>query len=215
VRKSKIIAASGGVFMLSTLALTGTSTTFAATPATSDVSVASEVGGRLNPLNNSGVTGSAEIEVKNGLLDVDVNASGLLAGSPHAQHIHFGAQARNECPTIADDTNGDFRLTTAEGLPAYGPIKKSLTTSGDTSPASALAVDRFPTAPQGVINYDRSMRTGDALARAIKNGKGVIVVHGVDYNNNGVYDFASAGKSELDPSLPAEATDPATCGLLR
>jgi hypothetical protein len=214
VKRSKIYAAAGSAAMLSTLALTGTSTSFAAT-AGSDDSMATEVEGQLNPLNRSGVFGNAEIEVKNGKLDVDVNARGLLAGSPHAQHIHFGAQARNECPTMADNTNGDFRLTTTEGLPAYGPIRKSLTTSGDTSPASALAVDRFPTAPQGVINYDRTMPTGDALARAIKNGKGVIVVHGVDYNDNGVYDFKSAGKSELDPSLPAEATDPATCGLMK
>jgi len=39
-------------------------------------------------------------------------------------------------------------------------------------------------------------------------------VHGVDYNGNGKYDF-SQGKSDLDPSLPAEATDPALCGVLR
>jgi hypothetical protein len=37
----------------------------------------------------------------------------------------------------------------------------------------------------------------------------------VDYNGNGMYDFKSAGKSDLDPNLPAEATDPATCGVLR
>ena len=54
-----------------------------------------------------------------------------------------------------------------------------------------------------------------AVARAIRHGKGVIVIHGVDYNGNGKYDFASAGKSDLDPSLPAEATDPALCGVLR
>ena len=33
----------------------------------------------------------------------------------------------------------------AEGVPDYGPILKSLTTTGDTSPKSSLAVDRFPT----------------------------------------------------------------------
>ena len=40
-----------------------------------------------------------------------------------------------------------------------------------------------------------------------------MVIHGIDYNHNGKYDF-SAGKSDLDPSLPAEATDPAACGVL-
>jgi hypothetical protein len=199
--------------MLGSLTIGGVSTA-AVQPAMSEFN-ATEVQGNLNPLNSSGVVGHAEIEVRNGMLDVDVHARGLLAGSPHAQHIHFGAQARNECPTIADDDEGDFRIDTTDGLPAYGPIKKSLTTRGDTSPASALAVNRFPSAPRGVINYDRTMSAGTTLAQAIKSGKGVIVIHGVDYNGNGMYDFASAGTSDLDPSLPAEATDPATCGVLR
>ena len=53
------------------------------------------------------------------------------------------------------------------------------------------------------------------MTRAIKSGKGVIVIHGVDHNGNGTYDFEGAGASELDPTLPAEATDPALCGVLR
>ena len=91
----------------------------------------------------------------------------------------------------------------------------SLTTRGDTSPASALAVDRFSTAPKGKIHYHRVITTSKAVSRAISRGEGVLVIHGVDYNNNGKYDFASAGASELDPNLPAEATDPAVCGVLR
>ena len=42
-----------------------------------------------------------------------------------------------------------------------------------------------------------------------------MVIHGADYNHNKRYDFRSAGKSELDPNLPAEATDPVACGVLR
>jgi hypothetical protein len=45
-------------------------------------------------------------------------------------------------------------------------------------------------------------------------GKMAIVQHGVDLNDNGRYDFKAAGKSELDPSLPQEATIPATCGVI-
>jgi hypothetical protein len=103
----------------------------------------------------------------------------------------------------------------AEGLPEYGPIATSLTTRGKTSPASALAVHRFPTAPKGRVHYKRLITTSKAVARAVRHGEGVLVVHGVDYNHNGKYDFAGAGASELDPSLPAEATDPAVCGVLR
>ena len=45
-------------------------------------------------------------------------------------------------------------------------------------------------------------------------GRMAIVQHGVDLNDNGRYDFKAAGKSELDPSLPQEATIPATCGVI-
>ena len=78
-----------------------------------------------------------------------------------------------------------------------------------------LAVNRFPTAPKGQIHYDRSMKTGSRVANGIERGNAVVVIHGVDFNGNGKYDFRSAGKSDLDPALPAEATDPAACGVLR
>ena len=171
---------------------------------------------RLNSLNNSGATGRAEVHAGFRRLHIEVDARGVVKGLPHAMHIHFGAEARHECPTAAmDDSNRDFRLTTSEGVPAYGPVRVSLTTTGDTSPASALAVDRFATAPRGQIHYDRTTKTQRQVVRAIQHGKAVVVIHGVDYNGNGRYDFESAGRSDLDPSLPAEATDPATCGVLR
>ena len=170
----------------------------------------------LNALNNSGVSGHAKVKSSHRTLHIDVKARGLAKNLPHAQHIHFGEQARHECPTAGkDDDNGDFRLTTTEGAPAYGPIRVSLTKRGDTSPASGLAVDRFPTAPKGWIDYERTTKTSREVAKAIRRGEGVVVIHGVDYNGNGTYDFDSAGRSELDPSLPAEATDPAVCGVLR
>ncbi len=170
----------------------------------------------LDSLNNSGAKGHAEVRTRNRKLQIEVHARGLVKGMPHAQHIHFGATARHECPSAAkDDANGDFRITTLEGAPAYGPVKVSFTTSGPTGAGSVLAVKRFPTAPEGKIDYARHTRTSKAVARAIRRGDAVVVVHGVDYNGNGKYDFRSAGKSDLDPSLPAEATDPALCGVLR
>lgn len=214
MRSSRTLAASGGVLMLASLALTGALTTSAASAGSGSGEVETEA--RMNPLNNSGAFGHAEVDVETQRrLDVEIDVRGLAPDLPHAQHIHFGEDARHECPTVADDTNGDFRLTTTEGVPAYGPIRVSLTTSGDTSPASALDVDRFPTAPMGVEDYERDIFTQEGVANAIRQGKAVVVIHGVDYNNNGEYDFESAGKSELDPTLPAEATDPAVCGVLK
>jgi hypothetical protein len=211
-KSSKIIAGAGSALMLGSLALSGSLVTANASSAGADA----RLHAHLNPLNNSGTAGTVRVVVHGTRAYVDLDAFGFAKGLPHAEHIHFGAQARHECPNVSDDTNGDFRLTTGEGLPAYGPIVASLTTRGDTSPASALAITRFPTAPRGAINYDRRINfSSAAVARAIRDGKGVVVIHGIDYNNNGKYDFKSAGKSDLDPSLPAEATDPALCGVLR
>jgi len=203
-------AAAGAVVVSLALAPTGTAATGHHHPAREHT-----VSARLNPLNNSGVTGHGVITVEGRRMHVRYDATKLAPGLPHAAHIHYGAQARHECPTVRDDSNGDFRLNVAEGVPAYGGIVKSLTTRGDTSPDSALAVDRFPTAPRGTVHYKRLITTTRAVAHAVRRGEGVLVVHGVDYNHNGRYDFASAGASELDPSLPAEATDPAVCGVLR
>ena len=169
---------------------------------------------KLRALNKSGVTGKAHVTVQGTKLDVQFRAFHLLKKAPHAVHIHYGEQARNECPTLRDDTNRDKRLTTLEGLPAYGPVAVSLTTKGDTSPDSALAVDRFSNAPKGKISYHRhDIKTDTATAKGIRDGDAVLVIHGVDHNHNGTYDF-SAGKSDLDPKLPAEATNPAACGVL-
>ena len=176
----------------------------------------------LLPLNNSGTHGYARATVRGNTLDVKVNVNDAVAAMPHAQHIHFGEKARHECPT-SKDAGQDFRLSTVDGQPAYGPIAASLTTRGDTSPQSGLAVDRFPVAnAQGDYRYLRkNIEVSKELARAVMAGQGVVVVHGVDYNGNGKYDFEGAGVSELTPGqagekgvLPAEATDPASCGVL-
>ncbi len=170
----------------------------------------------LSPVEGNGVVGggSATVSVSGSMINVSMTASGLLADHPHAAHIHFGEEARHECPTLAEDTNMDGHLTTTEGAPAYGPVVVSLTTSGDTSPSSALAIDRFSTAPGGVIDYQRgSIKTSRAVSKAIEAGQAVIVIHGVDHNNDGTY--SGDTPSDLDPSLPTEATDPALCGALK
>lgn len=193
-----------------------------------------ELSAVLSELNFSGASGTATATVRNQKIqDIAVSARGLSPDAPHAIHIHYGDDARNECPTEADATNtradGTLRLSTVDGLPAYGPIVVSLTTTGDTTPASALAVERFPVSMDGKLTYKRKnipftsvagtgytggTGTAKQIADAIRDGEGVVVIHGVDYNNNGKYDFESAGASELDASLPAEATDPAACGVL-
>jgi CHRD domain len=166
----------------------------------------------LRPVVLNGVegNGTAMASVSGTTLTVQVAASGLLADAPHAAHIHFGADARHECPTEADNTEGDT-LITSEGVPAYGTIVVSLTTQGDTSPASGLAVDRMPVGAS--FDYSRGdVQVSQDVADAIVAGESVVVVHGVDHDDSGAYD--GDAMSDLDPSLPAEATDPALCGVL-
>jgi hypothetical protein len=166
----------------------------------------------LNPLNRSGAEGHAVLHKEGGKLDTRIFSTDMAPKLPHAQHIHGMAQAISECPTLAA-SGRDNLITTAEGLPSYGPIRVSLTTKGDTSPESALAVERFPVANKaGFMSYNRTFSVSDKVAGNL--GRFAIVQHGVDLNHNGRYDFKSAGKSELDPSLPQEATIPATCGVI-
>lgn len=169
----------------------------------------------LKPVVLNGVDGSgtASASVIGNTIEVKFTASGLLAGSPHAAHIHFGADARKECPVATDDSNDDGKLNTTEGGPAYGPVVVSLTKTGDTSAKSGLAIDRFDTAAGGNISYERgSIKVASEVADAVADGTAVIVIHGADFNDNGKYD--GAAKSDLDPKLPAEATAPALCGAL-
>ena len=171
----------------------------------------------LAPVALNGVEGSgtAMVKVQGTMIHVTMAASGLLPDQPHAAHIHFGADARHECPAASDDAAADGTINTTDGAPAYGPIVVSLTKSGGTDPvADALAVDRFDTAPGGQLSYERgSIQVSEEVAQAIVAGQAVVVIHGVDHNDSGAYD--GDVMSELDPTLPTEATDPALCGVLR
>jgi len=178
----------------------------------------------LMPLNDSGVHGTASVRYGATHINAMVKVTGAAAALPHAQHIHFGSKARHECPTARLDADRNFRLNTAEGVPAYGPAAVSFTTTGNTADVSLLAVDRMPVAAaNGSYSYYRTgirlvpskTESAAAIRNGIAAGQGVVVVHGIDYNGNGQYDMAGAGASELNAAVPAEATDPVACGVLR
>jgi hypothetical protein len=50
------------------------------------------------------------------------------------------------------------------------------------------------------------------VAAALRAGHGVLALHGVDYNHDGRFD--GAARSDLDPKLPEEATDPSACARM-
>lgn len=175
---------------------------------------------QLSELNGSGVSGTAEVTLEGDQLTVSITSSGLLPDQPHAAHIHYPEEEEGAptiegvCPTMDADADGDGFISTTEGQPTYGMIFVSLTTEGDVSPDSALAVDRFPTAPGGEMTYERTFTVPEGFDAEEDLTESVIVQHGLDVNGNGEYDLDGLGESDLDPSVPAEATHPAACGAL-
>jgi hypothetical protein len=87
----------------------------------------------------------------------------------------------------------------------------ALTSHGDTSPKSIIDFSRYPST--GDIQYTRTITVPPGIAEAIRAQNAVIVVHGIDYNGNGIYDDV-LDRSELSRNLPGEATAPALCGSL-
>ncbi|WP_324277124.1 hypothetical protein [Blastococcus brunescens] len=166
----------------------------------------------LGAVNTSGVSGTGMVTLAGDQATVTVEASGLLAGSPHAQHFHIGAQGTCPSNDLSDDADGDGFVSVTEAAKYYGAIGTSLTTEGDTSPDSGLAVDRFPTAEGGSYTYERTFTITEDVQESFAAGTAVLVVHGIDKDGSGAYD--GDVMSELDPSLPMEATAPAACGPL-
>lgn len=179
---------------------------FAASPSTQTYQA------NLASLNNSGTTGTATVKVTGNQATVTINTTGASASLPHAQHIHIGG--KSICPTASADTNKDGVISTVEGQPAYGKIQVSLTTSGDTSASSGLAIKRFPTASKsGAISYSRTFTLPSGVS-ASDIASGVIVQHGVAKISGDKTKYDGKAKSPLDKSLPLEATAPADCGKL-
>lgn len=164
------------------------------------------------PLNDAPGSGSAMIEVDGTTVSFTLAYQGLLADAPHAAHIHYSDDVSNTCPTADLDADGSGTLNTTETAAAYGAIVVSLTTEGDTSPDSGLAVDRFGVGDD--VSYSRGdVEVTPEVAADIVSGEAAVVVHGVDHDGSGAYDGDTV--SDLDPALPTEATDPALCGILQ
>jgi len=192
---------------------------FAATPAPAQQSTRT-ITAQLSELNGSGASGQVNVtEVSTNRVTVSLDANGVSPGVPHAQHFHIGG--RNVCPPASADTNGDGLVNTAEGMASYGPIKVSLTESGDLAAGSGLAVDRFPTGGdadpadgRSEYEYLRTFTLPSGVSIADLEDA-VVVVHGVTDLFGDPAAFDGDQKSPLDDSLPLEATIPAACGKLR
>jgi serine/threonine protein kinase len=163
------------------------------------------------PTNRVTGSGSATVRLVGDQVTVRLDTRGLLNGAPHAMHIHAGG--KGVCPpaSAAHLHNGHRSISTTDGIKFYGPPQVALTSHGDTSPKSIIDFSRYPST--GDIQYTRTITVPPGIAEAIRAQNAVIVVHGIDYNGNGIYDDV-LDRSELSRNLPGEATAPALCGSL-
>ena len=154
----------------------------------------------------SNVTGTARLKVDGTQVHVNIHVRGLTPNLPHAMHIHGILGDANVCPPSTADTNGDGLLSLEEGAPFYGPIDTSLTETGDTSPASGLALERFPVADdEGNLNYNRTFTIPQNVLDSL--GSLHIVVHGLALDGN-----ATGPVGGYDTLF--EAVLPVACGTL-
>ena len=117
-------------------------------------------------LNESGVTGSAELVLDGVNLWVKISASGLEPGT-HAQHIHGFVENKgnSECPPASADTDGDGLISVGEGVPFYGGIR--------------LPLEPFPTADEnGNIEFEMTFYDVTKEITPLQNK--TIVLHGVE-----------------------------------
>ena len=154
----------------------------------------------------SNVTGKASLKVDGTKVHVNIHIRGLTPNLPHAMHIHGILGDANVCPPASADTNGDGLVSLEEGAPFYGPIDTSFTTSGDTSPASGLALERFPVADNnGNLNYNRTFSIPQNVLDSL--GSLHIVVHGLALDGN-----SSGPVGGYDTLF--EAVLPVACGTI-
>jgi predicted Ser/Thr protein kinase len=170
-------------------------------------------GAALNPVptNRVAASGSATIRLSGDVATVTVTTRGLLSGAPHLMHVHAGGQGLCPPATAARAHNGHLTISTTDAARYYGAPVVSLTTVGDTSPRSIIDFTRYPTV--GDIRYRRTISLPPSVVTDIRENNAVVIMHGIDYNGDGVYDD-SLGISDLSNRLTAESTDPALCGSL-
>ena len=182
----------------------------------------------LRQANNSGGSAEAQITLDGNMAEITLTGDGFFDGFPHAIHIHGEPGGDNVCPPamnpgedgfddLASQTMADGTpiLSVIDGAAFYGGVAASLTTEGDTSPDSALAVERFPTS--ATLDYQRTIELPEDVANDLSSLH--LVVHATDLNGDGEIGPVEDGDgnqipSSLNEDLPIEATAPAACGQI-
>ncbi|MDH3495236.1 MAG: superoxide dismutase family protein [Gemmatimonadota bacterium] len=161
---------------------------------------------QLRPLNGAfsyrPVQGIANFKIKDGVLTVRVNASGLQPGMPHAQHVHMASG----CPSPGDD-GGDGIVSLGDGVPFFGPVLFWL--DGDlATPGPDPTTLPNPDNAGGAITFMASGSVADleaALGGPLDLANRTVVLHGV----------AAGTDLSADPAAAAAPAGlPVACGVV-
>jgi len=141
----------------------------------------------------SGLGGSARADMVfdslSNSLYVNIQGGGFAPDMLHVQHIHGrfnedGSVRDSVSPKLADDADGDGVVELLEGLPRYGGILLSL--FDEDAVAGGDAFDGFPSAPNGVIDFEftydlaatGALNDGISAADLFPLDRREIVIHG-------------------------------------
>jgi CHAT domain-containing protein len=213
-----VLAAVACAVAVGTIVLSSSGPSSSEQPSTTAPTTTAPPGDRLDgnlapvPTNRVQGIGTAVVRLTGTRLTASVDATRLFDGK-HAMHIHAGA--KGVCPTAsaAHLHNGNLAISTSNGVPWYGPPVTALTTTGDTSKHSIVSFKRYKSASD-IAYHRRGIRVSRVVAAEIREENAVIVVHGIDYNGNDIYDNAALDRSDIKRSLSGEITAPALCGRL-
>lgn len=171
---------------------------------------------QLVPLNakatERAVTGTATFTISGEQLTARVDAKGLFAGIPHAQHIHgFTDGTDAVCPRPPADRqdDGDRLIDVVEGLPAYGAILVPL-----DSELVPVTQQSYPVAEGrlGIIDYEATASVAEleeAIGTELALERRVVVLHGIDP------DASLPASVQSLAGLPATTTLPVACGIIK
>ncbi len=163
----------------------------------------------------SGLAGKLPTDKKT-LSSLGVPAAFAGKPFPHVQHVHINGGG--SCPTSSADSNGDGVISTVEGRPAYGKIGTTLSLKKGTGASTATDVTVAPGGSS--FTYKRTFTMNQATLSAIKNGKGVVVVHGLNPATAPKASLSTANSLGVtlpgaDKKLALIGTAPALCGTLQ
>lgn len=141
----------------------------------------------LDPVNDSGIAGTARVARSGDSLLAWLSVGGDIEDHEHMQHIHLRKDGHPaSCPTPALDKNHDGLISLEEGVPAYG--------------APAVSLEPFPKPTEASFRYMARLRVDPQLPL----DRATIVVHGLDVD--GKYDESlPVACGAIDPSLPRSA----------